>query len=394
MSGVGWLIFLLALVISLTLHETGHFLAAKKCGMQVTRYFIGVGPTLWSTWKGETEYGVKALPFGAFVKVTGMTSLDEVDPADEPRSFRSQPAWQRATFLAAGPLVHFVLAFALLSGLAMGIGRENDNTTQLGKIGTCLPASERALENGACTSGAPKSPAQLAGLRAGDKVVALNGTPARTWTQLGAAIRRAPSGTAAAITVRRDGRQLTLHARLAAISGHPGSYLGISAAAVFQAAGPVRAAEYAGSMFGQIFASSAKAAAAVPDAVPRLFAKDRASIPGGSVTSIVGASRATGEVVSARDKWQLKVASVLLIIASLNIFIGAFNLLPLLPLDGGRLAVLCFERARTRLARLRGRPDPGLADMRKLVPVTLCVVAVFACFSLLLIAADIVNPVA
>jgi membrane-associated protease RseP (regulator of RpoE activity) len=394
MSALGWLIFLLALVLSLTLHETGHFLAAKKCGMQVTRYFIGIGPTLWSRRRGETEYGVKALPFGAFVKVTGMTSLDEVDPADEPRSFRGQSAWQRAIFLAAGPLAHFVLAFALLSGLAMAIGLENDNTTQLGAISTCQPASEHALESGACASGAPKSPAQRAGLRAGDRVAALNGTPTRTWTQLDEAIRRSPSGTAVAITVRRDGRQLTLPARLAAISGRPGSYLGISAAAVFQTAGPVRAVEYAGSMFGQIFASSAKAAGALPNAIPSLFAKDRASTPGGSVTSIVGATRATGEVVAAHDEWQLKVASVLLIIASLNIFIGAFNLLPLLPLDGGRLAVLCYERVRTWIARLRGRRDPGLVDMGRLIPVTLGIIAVFACFSLLLMVADIVNPVA
>lgn len=266
--------------------------------MQVTRYFIGIGPTLWSRWKGETEYGVKALLFGAFVKVTGMTSLDEVDPADEPRSFRGQPAWQRAIFLAAGPLVHFVLAFALLSGLALAIGLENDNTTQLGAISTCQPASEHALENGVCASGAPRSPAQLAGLRTGDKIVALNGTPTRTWTQLDAVIRRSPSSNAVAITILRDGRPLTLHARLAPITGRPGSCLGISAAAVFQTVSPVRAIEYAASSFGQILASSARAAAALPEAVPSLFAKDRATSPGGSVTSIVGASRATGEVVA------------------------------------------------------------------------------------------------
>ena len=139
MDLIGWVIFIVALLFSVMLHETGHFVTAKKFGMKVTRYFVGFGPTIWSTWRGETEYGIKALPFGGFVKIVGMTSLDEVDdPEDEPRSFRRHPAWQRIIVLCAGSFMHFVLAFVLIFGLALGIGIENDNTTQLGTISSCV----------------------------------------------------------------------------------------------------------------------------------------------------------------------------------------------------------------------------------------------------------------
>ena len=135
MDLIGWVIFIVALLFSVMLHETGHFVMAKKFGMKVTRYFVGFGPTIWSTWRGETEYGIKALPLGGFVKIIGMHSLDEVDdPADEPRSFRRHPAWQRIVVLCAGSFMHFVLAFLLIFGLALGIGIENDNTTQLGTV--------------------------------------------------------------------------------------------------------------------------------------------------------------------------------------------------------------------------------------------------------------------
>src|SRR5215471_10673226 len=130
------------------LHESGHFVTAKRFGMKATKYFIGFGPTLWSTTRGETEYGVKALQVGGFVKITGMTSLDDVDPQDEPRSFRRAPGWQRIVVLAAGSFMHFVLAFGLIFGLALGIGVENDNTTQLGTVAACVPPSAKALDNG------------------------------------------------------------------------------------------------------------------------------------------------------------------------------------------------------------------------------------------------------
>src|SRR5205807_7430758 len=144
MDLIGWVIFLVALLFSVMLHETGHFVTAKKFGMKVTQYFVGFGTTLWSTKRGETEYGIKALPLGGFVKITGMTSMDEVDPADEPRSFRRHPAWQRLIVLFAGSFMHFLLALVLLFALPLAVGIENDNTTTIGAVVTCVPAANTA----------------------------------------------------------------------------------------------------------------------------------------------------------------------------------------------------------------------------------------------------------
>jgi membrane-associated protease RseP (regulator of RpoE activity) len=394
MDLIGWVIFIVALLFSVMLHETGHFVTAKKFGMKVTRYFVGFGPTIWSTRRGETEYGIKALPFGGFVKIIGMHSLDDVDnPADEPRSFRRQPAWQRIIVLCAGSFMHFVLAFLLIFSLALAIGIENDNTTQLGTVSSCVAANLTQLNNSTCTASDQASPAKLAGLRVGDQVTAFNGTPVRNWTQLGSAIRHAPAGSPATITVRRDGQTLTLHTTLATVPGRSGAYLGIAPTLVFQVANPVRAVQYAGSAFGQVIVGSAKAVAALPGALPKLFSKDRSSTAAGQVSSVVGAAEATGAAVAANVGWQYKVSFVLLLIASLNIFVGVFNMLPLLPLDGGHVAVVIWERIRAWFARLRGRPDPGLVDMAKLLPVSFSIFMVLMFFGVMLILADIVNPV-
>ncbi len=394
MDLIGWVIFLVALLFSVMLHETGHFVMAKKFGMKATRYFVGFGPTLWSIRRGETEYGIKALPVGGFVKIVGMHSLDDVDdPADEPRSFRRHPAWERIVVLCAGSFMHFVLAFLLIFGLALGIGISNDTTTQLGTVSTCAPANTTQLSNGTCTASDPSSPAKLAGLRVGDQVTAFNGKPMSNWNQLGDAIRKAPASSTATITVERDGKPLTLHATLASVSGRSGAYLGIAPAVVFQTVNPIRAVQYAGSAFGQVVVGSVKAVGALPGALPKLFSKDRANTAAGQVSSVVGAAEATGAAVAADVGWQYKVSFVLLLIASLNIFVGAFNLLPLLPLDGGHVAVIVWERIRAWFARLRGRPDPGLVDMAKVLPVSFSIFMVLMFFGVALILADIVNPV-
>src|SRR5580658_4559783 len=158
---LGVVIFVVAVLISVILHEAGHFLTAKKFGMKATQFFIGFGLTLWSTQRGETEYGVKAFPFGAFVRITGMTTLDEVDPADEPRSMRNKPAWQRAIVMVAGSFMHFALAFVLLLFLALGIGQVTEGTsTAVGSISTCVPASLKAFDQGSCGGSKGSSPAQ------------------------------------------------------------------------------------------------------------------------------------------------------------------------------------------------------------------------------------------
>jgi membrane-associated protease RseP (regulator of RpoE activity) len=390
---LGWLIFLFALLFSVMLHETGHFVTAKKFGMKCTRYFIGFGPTIWSRQRGETEYGVKALPVGGFVKIVGMTSMDEVDPADEPRSFRRAPGWQRLIVLLAGSFMHFVLAFVLIFGLALTIGIENENTTQLGTVAVCVPPSQQALADGAsCTARDARSPAALAGLRVGDTITSFNGVKVHDWTQLANAIKGVKPGSAVVIVVDRGGRPLTLHSTLAAVPGRAGGYLGVAPVA-FQATGPLGALRYAGSGFSQVITGSAQTLVQLPKALPKLFASDRSQTAAGNVGSVLGAARDTGQAVAANVGWKFKVTFVLLLIASLNIFVGVFNLLPLLPLDGGHIAVVIAERIRAWYARLRGRPDPGLIDYRKLVPVSFSVFLVLLVFGTMLILADIVNPV-
>jgi membrane-associated protease RseP (regulator of RpoE activity) len=390
---LGVVIFVVAMLISLILHETGHFLTAKKFGMRVTQFFIGFGQTLWSTKRGETEYGVKALPFGAFVRITGMTNLDELDPADEPRSMRNKPTWQRAIVMVAGSFMHFALAFVLLLFLAIGIGQPNESTTTIGSISTCVPASLKAFDDGSCAGSKAASPAKLAGVRAGDKIVAIAGKPVHNWTQLGDAIRAQPVGKPMLVTVLRSGKQVTLDAYPAAVPGRKGAYLGIGDAVVFQRSSPVGAVTFSGSTFGQVLVGSADAFAKLPAAIPDLFAKDRAKTAAGDVTSVYGAADIAGQAVASAGGWQYSVSDLLLIIISLNIFIGAFNLLPLLPLDGGHLAVIFFERIRYWLARLFRRPDPGLVDMQRLVPVSVMVFGLLIFLGVLLMAADIFNPV-
>ncbi len=394
MDLIGWVIFIVALLVSVMLHETGHFVLAKRFGMKVTRYFVGFGPTIWSTWRGETEYGIKALPLGGFVKIVGMHSLDDPeDPDDEARSFRSKPAWQRIAVLCAGSAMHFLLAFLLIGGLALGVGIANDNVTQLGTVSTCVPANLTAYDNSTCAAADAASPAKQAGLQVGDVVTAFNGHQVSTWTQLDNAIRATRPGEPVTITVKRDGQLVTLHTTLASVRGRSGAYLGIAPAVVFQVASPLGAIKYAGTTFGQTLAGSAHAVAALPSALPKLFSSDRSSSAAGQVVGVVGAAEATGAAVAADWGWQYKVSFVLLLIASLNIFIGAFNLLPLLPMDGGHVAAIIYERVRAWFARVRGRPDPGLVDMSKLLPVSFSLFMVVVFLSVAVILADIVNPV-
>jgi membrane-associated protease RseP (regulator of RpoE activity) len=386
---LGVAIFVVALLASIMLHEWGHFATAKLFGMKATQFFVGFGRTIWSRQKGETEYGIKAIPAGGFVKIVGMTDLEDVDPADEPRSFRNQPGWERIIVLAAGSFMHFVLALVLLFIVASGIGLETTSAgTTVGTVESCVPANL----NSGCVKGDPASPANQAGVKVGDRIVSIAGIRVASWAQMGKAIRGQHPGREVSVVVDRNGRLLTLHATLASLTGH-GSYLGVSPAALFQRVGPVSGASYAGHEFWTMLSGSASVAASLPRAIPDLFAKNRADTPGGQVTSVVGAGDVTGQVLEARIGWKPKVDLVLLIIASLNIFVGAFNLLPLLPLDGGHLAVVIYERARAWLARLFGRPDPGPVDYRRLVPLSVGVFALLVGVGLLLIMADLVNPV-
>src|SRR6201994_3994814 len=241
MSWLGWVIFVVALLFSVMLHETGHFVAAKKFGMKVTQYFVGFGTTLWSFVRGETEYGIKVLPFGGFVKIVGMTSMDEVEPEDEPRSFRRHPAWQRLIVLFAGSFMHFVLALVLLFLVAGAIGLEtSSNAAQVGSTIPCVKVTARVAASGACTgSGQVAGPARQAGLKAGDKIVSFDGKAVSTWTGLGHTIRSTPAGQSVPVVIDRNGHRLTLHVTLVKSAGQ--SELGIYGPVAFDRYNPIRA---------------------------------------------------------------------------------------------------------------------------------------------------------
>ncbi|MQA93550.1 MAG: PDZ domain-containing protein [Streptosporangiales bacterium] len=390
MEVVGWIFFVFALLASVMFHEFGHFWTARRFGMKTPQFFLGFGPTLWSIHRGETEYGIKALPLGGFVRITGMTPLEdaELSATDRERAFYRQRPRHRAIVLGAGSFMHFVLAIVLLLVIAMGLGVAKPTTT-IGRIATCVPASATASD---CPSGAPASPAAKAGLKSGEKIVAFGGTEVTDWDQLTAAITAHPPGPAQ-VTVERGGERVTVTADLASVPGRKGSYLGVTPEMHNDRLGPVDAVSYAVGIMGETFAGVGKVIVALPASLPNLFSPDRGSNPEGSASSIVGAADITGQIVAADSSWQAKTATLLYLVVSLNVFVGVFNLLPLLPLDGGHLAVLCWERIRGGIARMRGRPDPGPVDMTKLAPATVVVIAALIGLGVLLVLADIVNPI-
>jgi membrane-associated protease RseP (regulator of RpoE activity) len=383
---LGVLIFVVALLVSIMFHEAGHLFTAKAFGMKATKFFVGFGNTIWSRKRGETEYGIKALPLGGFVDITGMSNLDEVDPADEPRTFRAKPPWQRCVVLLAGSVMHFAIGFVLIFGVTAAIGDQNTTTISIDR---CVPATKTQVN---CPKTATRSPAVLDGLKNGDQITAVDGHQVSTWTQLTSQITAHKGGTPVTFTLRRDGREITKTITLAKLNWRKGGFLGIEEVP-FVSVSPVTALNSTAQQFGSVVVSSVQGLGKLPSEIPKLFTANRAK-NGGGVSSVVGVSEATGQVVSASGvSWQAKVAFVLLVVASVNIFVGLFNLLPFLPLDGGKLAVVIFEWIRSAFARLFRRPDPGPVDMQRLIPLSVGFLFVFVCLGVLLIAADIFNPI-
>jgi membrane-associated protease RseP (regulator of RpoE activity) len=388
---LGVVAFVFALLASVMLHETGHFLTARRFGMKATQFFVGFGPTLWSWRRGETEYGIKAILLGGYVRIVGYTPLEEIDPADEPRAFYRQPALRRVIVICGGVVMNFLIAFVLLTVLALTIGQRlpGTPTTTVAVVSPCVPATLQSK----CRSTDPPSPAARAGLKPGDKVVSLAGTPVRDWTALRAAIKAQPTGSAIPMVVERGGRQLTLRLTVATVGD--GSFVGMTAQVrgggyrQFSVAG---ALGYAATTIGRTVAGIGTVLVDLPSAIPKLFSPERAQTPGGQVGSVVGATEVSGQIFAADAGWKDKLDAYLQLVISVNIFLGALNVLPLLPLDGGHLAVVCYERIRVRINRLRGKPDSGTVDMAKLMPVTYLVFLILVGFGMLLILADVFNP--
>lgn len=395
---IGVLAFVVALLVSVMIHEWGHYKTARHYGMKVSEFFVGFGPRLWSVRRGETEYGVKAIPAGGYVRIIGMTDLEPVAPEDEARAFYKAPARQKAVVLSAGSFMHLVIGFVLLLVVFGILGRPQPSTT-VGSVSPCVPATASA----SCAAGDPASPAAAAGIQPGDVLVSFNGTPVTSWDQATTLIRSAP-GQTVPIVVERDGTKVPLTVTVASVqraAANGGTtavgLLGVSSQLVMDRANPLAAVGQSFSGMWTILKGTVAALWSLPQKVVELWQtlfSNQPRDPNGLV-GVVGAADISGQLAGGGDGYPVvaRVGDILLLIAGFNLFVGVFNMLPLLPLDGGHLAVVGYESARSWLARRRGRPDPGRVDMTKLMPLAYAVFVLFVGLTVLLVTADIVKPV-
>ena len=374
----GVALFVVGLCLSLALHEAGHLLTARAFGMRVRRYFVGRGPTVFSFRRGHTEYGLKALPIGGFCEIAGMTTLDDLTADERPRAMWRFPAWKRTVVMVSGPVTHVLLAVTVLYLTAISTGLPNLN-----------PVAEPVVASTSCAGGS--CPAADAGIRADDRIVAVAGAPTPLWTDVLAAVRVADGPTP--VTVRRGAGTLTLTVDVARVV-RDGAEVGVIGATVrtppaYLTHGPAAAVgatlAFTGDLVGRTVAQLATFPQRLPAVVEAIGGAERSA---DTPISMVGASRLGGEAVE-RGLWEV----FLLLLASLNLFMAVFNLLPLLPLDGGHIMVVWFERIRDAVRRLRGRPAAGPIDFTRLYPVTMALVVVGGAVMLLTVTADVVNPI-
>ena len=392
LSLLGILAFVVALLVSVMIHEAGHYLTAKKFGMKVTEFFLGFGQKIWSTQRGETEFGVKAIPAGGYCRIVGMSSREVLSPADAPRAFIKATVTQRLIVLGAGSFLHFVIGFLLLITLFGAVG-VTSVTNQIQKISDCVPqvASE------VCSATSTPSPAKTVGLLAGDKIVKIDGQSFELWSDAVAVIR-ASAGREINLVIDRSGDQVQVPVTPATrmVDGKAVGVLGVINEIGTVRFNPIAATARATSFTGEILQNSVTSLIALPTKIPDLFAQTFGTTerdPEGLV-GVVGVARVSGETAST-EKLTLneKIATFVLIVASLNIFVGMFNLLPLLPLDGGHMAVAIADGIRNFIAKRRGLAKPAPIDVERLTPITMVVFVLMASLSILLLAADIFNPI-
>jgi membrane-associated protease RseP (regulator of RpoE activity) len=393
------LLVILVLIAMVMLHELGHFATAKWAKMKVTEYFVGFGPRLWSVRRGETEYGVKAIPAGGYVRIVGMSSLEELEPDDEPRAYRNQPFGKRIIVASAGSAMHFLIAFVLAFVALTFIGRASPSVVQV--------QGYLAVDGGHAT------PAQQAGLKAGDRIVSVDGRQVTSPEVLSSVVHGQVGkpvtlvverdGTTKTITVTPvDGRKVTVGGHpLASVSGPPTGYLGISLGEGTTRVGPLAAVPQSFGVLwdvthaavtgiGHIFSPSGIASYAHEVAHPA------PATPAGSSAAAEASSPANnrpesiiGAVNTATQAAHAGALALIEVLISINIFIGIINMLPMLPLDGGHVVIAGYEWIRTR----RGRPRYQ-ADVAKMMPVAYAFVA----FLLLLVSTsvylDLTHPIA
>jgi membrane-associated protease RseP (regulator of RpoE activity) len=392
MAFIGVVAFIAALLISVMIHEAGHYLTAKKFGMKVTEFFIGFGKKIWSTQRGETEFGVKAIPAGGYCRIVGMSPREELTEADSDRAFVKAGVGQRLIVLGAGSFLHFVIGFVLLLTLFLSVGVTSVTST-IENVSECIPQKT----NEVCSSSSVPSPAKKVGIMAGDKVTKVNGQTYEEWVDV-IRIIRASAGKQIEITVERDGMPMNFSVTPASrdLNGEKVGVLGVINTVGTITYAPLTAATKATKYTGEILQNSLTSLftlpAKIPDLVRQTFGGEKRDEEG--LVGVVGVARVSGETAST-DVLTLreKVATFILIIASLNLFVGMFNLLPLLPLDGGHMAVAIADGVRNFLARRRGLSKPAPFDVERLAPITMVVFIFMASLSLLLLTADIFNPI-
>lgn len=423
---LGVLVFTLGVAASIGLHELGHMVPAKRFGVKVTQYFVGFGRTVWSRRRGETEYGVKAVPLGGYVKLVGMlppaagdptgrprqattgmfsqlisdardAEAEHVSPGDEDRLFYRLPVWKKVVVMSGGPLVNIAIAFTLFAGL-FGLYGTLEPTTTVGSVATCVVSQAEAQRQ--CTESDPVAPAAQAGLRPGDRIVSFNGEPVSSWDEVVTLVRDNRDGRAV-IGYERDGRRLTTTTsttvnKVRSLDGDEtfveAGFLGVESTRVRERHGLLFTVEQMGVMTKDVVVALGQLPVKVWGVAQAVVGvEERAQ---DSPVSVVGAGRIAGEVTSDEtNPWADRVAFLVGLLAGLNLFIGMFNLVPLLPLDGGHIAGALYEGLRRQWARVRRRPDPGFVDVAKLLPVAYVVAGVLLVMGVVLIAGDLVAPV-
>ncbi|GAA2279236.1 putative zinc metalloprotease [Streptomyces ruber] len=427
MTILGIVVFVLGLLISIAWHELGHLSFAKLFGVRVPQYMVGFGPTIWSRRKGETEYGVKAIPLGGYIRMIGMfppgpdgriearstspfrgmiedaraAAFEELQPGDEKRLFYTRKPWKRVVVMFAGPFANLVLAVVVFVGVMMTFGASTQ-TTQVSAVSDCvIQASENRTT---CEKGDPAAPAKAAGLKAEDRIVAFQGEPVKDWSSLQADIRE-NGGERVTLTVERDGEELDLTATLienqvAKTDGDGGYVKDQYVTAGFLGFTPVtdvvpQSFPQSVERMGDMIENGVESLIALPGKVPALWDAAFGDGPreADSPMGVVGAARVGGEIAAMDIPPTQRLATFLMLVAGFNLSLFLFNMLPLLPLDGGHIAGAVWESIRRNLAKVLRRPDPGPFDVAKLMPVAYVVASVFVCFTILVLIADVVNPV-
>ncbi|UKN42372.1 zinc metalloprotease Rip1 [Mycobacterium lepromatosis] len=399
MFALGIVLFAIAILISAALHECGHLWVASATGMKVRRYFVGFGPTLWSIRRGETEYGIKAVPLGGFCDIAGMTSVEELAPDESDRAMYKQVTWKRVAVLFAGPAMNFVICLVLIYGIALVWGLPELHPPTRAVIGeTACVASE--LDQGKFGNCTGPGPAALAGLRAGDVVVKVDDTPVSTFDDMAAAVRKLHGKVP--IIFERDGTAITSYVDITPtqryISNGQGSQLelatvgaiGVGASHLLLTHYGVLSAVPATAAFaGDLTVEVGKALVTIPTKLGALVH----AIGGGqrdpqTPMSVVGASIIGGDTVD-HGLWVV----FWFFLAQLNLILGAINLVPLLPFDGGHIAIAVFERIRNLIRSARGVVAAAPVNYLKLMPATYVVLAFVVGYVLLTVTADLVNPI-